>query len=86
MYIKLQAMNGYVFVTAYGLCLFKTSEKAIHHGTTQYRGKIRLPSKIFTQEWKKWTDLNYWFDENQIFESPEKAISSIKTPNNGENV
>lgn len=70
-------MNGFVFITALGLCQFKTIEKAAHYGQVQYKGKIKYPSGVFTGNWKRWADLDYWFDENQIFESAEKAIEFI---------
>ena len=71
-------MNGYVFINGYGLVRFTSTKKHEHKDhPTQYTGKIKYNHGVFSYDMKKWVEYDYYFDESQIFEAPEKAAQYI---------
>ena len=70
--------NGYVFINGYGLVRFIATKKHVYKEyANQYTGKIKYNNRVFSYEMKKWFEYDHYFDEEQIFETPEKAAQYI---------
>ena len=60
----------FVYVTALGLRPFRITRKKqfVSNTPIQYKGQYKLPKGERLGNGKKWVDLDYWFEEDQIFE------------------
>lgn len=72
-----ETKKKYVFVNGYGLLPFKVRKVETNFGNPQYKGVVRLPKGVFTSTGKKWNLLDYWYNEQDIFDDIESAIRSI---------
>lgn len=66
----------YVYVTGLGLRKFRITEikKFQNSFPVQYKGQYKLPKGHFLVNGKKWVDLDFWFIEDQIFNSDGEKI------------
>jgi hypothetical protein len=76
-YIHKETQKKYVFVSGYGLLLFKVKKEEVHFDRVQYKGLIKLPKGVFTSTGGKWYSHDFWYNEEDIFDSIEDAIRSI---------
>ena len=72
-----ETKKKYVFVNKDGLLPFKVKKVVVRFGSPQYKGVVRLPKGFYTNGGKKWYPLDYWYNEEDIFDDAESAIRSI---------
>lgn len=67
-------MKAFVFVNGYGLVKFKAVEKIVcTDGNALYSGVVKLK----TSEGSKWMAWDYYFSENEIYESKLEALETM---------
>lgn len=69
--------SKFVYVTGYGLVEFIPQEEKVHEGFPQLRGSIVLPKNCYTYKGGQAMELDYWFSENQVFDSPVEALDKM---------
>jgi len=84
-YLKLKTEQKlYVFVNGFGLRPFKaTREEKLPRYPAQYIGKYKLPKGVKLGSGSRWVDLDYYFDENQIYVTKESAYEQTQYKTNG---
>lgn len=71
-------VGGYVFINGDGLVQFKVKERhELKDGQVQYTGMIKYPKNVYTENFKKWVEYDYYFDANMIFKTPGEAANHV---------